>query len=64
MRETELWARLRAVLGNAYAAVWADSVVHADLGGRTVVEALAAGLPVKRIWLVAGASLDIPEHLR
>jgi len=64
MRETELWSRLGAVLGAGYAPVWADSVVHADLGGRTVSQALAAGVPVKRIWLAACAILEVPEHLR
>lgn len=64
MRETELWARLRGLLGAAYAAAWAESVVHADLGDRTVSQALAAGVEVKRIWRVASASLEVPEHLR
>ena len=63
MRETELWTRLRQALGAGYAPTWADSVVHADLGGLTVVQALGEGLPVKRIWLAASASLEIPEHL-
>jgi len=57
VRETELWTRLRALLGETYAPVWADSVVHADLGGRTVTtfdyaqkadaESLAAQLKAK-----------------
>lgn len=64
MRETELWTRLRALLGEAYAPIWADSVVHADLGGRTVTQALADGLPVRRIWLAACANLDVPESER
>ena len=64
MRETELWARLRAVLGPGYTATWAESVVHADLGDKTVVQALAAGVPVKRIWAAASAVLEVPEHLR
>ncbi len=64
MRETELWARLRAILGAAYATAWAESVVHADLGDRTVLQALTAGVDVKRIWRVASASLEVPEHQR
>ncbi|MCW5953441.1 MAG: DUF3046 domain-containing protein [Propionibacteriaceae bacterium] len=64
MRETELWTRLRALLGDAYAPVWADSVVHADLGGRTVTQALTDGLAVRRIWLAACQNLDVPESLR
>lgn len=64
MRETELWTRLRALLGDGYASVWADSVVHAQLGGRTVVQALADGIAVRRIWLAACAMLDVPEAQR
>lgn len=64
MRETELWVRLRALLGEVYAPFWADSVVHADLGGRTVSQALSDGLPVRRIWLAACVSLEVPESDR
>ena len=64
MRETELWKRLRALLGEAYAPAWAESVVHADLGGRTVRQALNDGLAVRRIWLAACVSLDVPESER
>lgn len=64
MRETELWVRLRALLGDVYASFWADSVVHADLGGRTVSQALADGLPVRRIWLAACDNLEVPEPQR
>lgn len=64
MRETELWTRLRALLGAAYAPMWADSVVHADLGGCTVVQALAEGLPVRQIWLAVCLNLEVPESQR
>ncbi|MDR1807012.1 MAG: DUF3046 domain-containing protein [Propionibacteriaceae bacterium] len=59
MREQELWARLNAALGAGYAPAWAEQVVLADLGGRTVLEALAAGLPCKRIWRAVWAQLEL-----
>ena len=43
MRHTEFWARMDAALGPAYSHAWADQQVLADLGGRTVTEALDAG---------------------
>ncbi len=43
MRHTEFWARMDAALGPAYSRAWADQQVLAELGGRTVAEALAAG---------------------
>ncbi|MCC2593133.1 DUF3046 domain-containing protein [Tessaracoccus sp. OS52] len=63
MREAELWARLGKVLPDGYAAVWAEQVVLADLGGRTVRESLAAGLPCKRIWRAVWAQLELPQTL-
>jgi len=64
MREAELWQRLVAQLGSGYARVWAEQVVLADLGGRTVSEALAAGVPCKTIWRAAWAHLELPAHDR
>ncbi|MDF1487949.1 DUF3046 domain-containing protein [Tessaracoccus caeni] len=64
MREAEMWARMAEVLPGGYSEVWADQVVLADLGGRTVREALTAGLPCKRIWRAVWAQLELPETLR
>ncbi|MBK8459407.1 MAG: DUF3046 domain-containing protein [Micropruina sp.] len=64
MREAELWLRLTKHLGQGYAPVWADQVVLAELGGRTVREGLAAGLPCKRIWRAVGEILELPAHER
>lgn len=60
VRETELWARMGQHLGPAYAQVWADQTTLADLGGRTVREALAAGVPCKTIWRAVWAALELP----
>ena len=64
MREAELWARLESVLGRDYARTWAQSVVMADLGSRTVMEALDEGLDCKKIWRAAWTQLELPEKLR
>ena len=64
VREAELWSRLESVLPDGYAAVWASQVVLADLGGRTVVEALQAGLPCKRVWRAAWRYLELPATLQ
>ena len=50
MRLTEFWARMEALLGAAYADSYARDQVLATLGGRTVVEALAAGEDAKTVW--------------
>ena len=64
MREAELWSRLEKAVGASYARAWADLVVMSDLGGRTVVEAIAAGLPCKRIWRAVWAQLELPPAER
>lgn len=63
VREVELWERMNEVLPGGYAATWADSVVLEELGSRTVREALAAGLPCKRIWRAVWKQLELPSHL-
>lgn len=64
MREAELRARLAAHLGSGYAPMWADTVVLAGLGQRTVSQALAGGVPCKEIWLAAWESLELPARER
>ncbi|MHB1009575.1 MAG: DUF3046 domain-containing protein, partial [Propionibacteriaceae bacterium] len=50
--------------GKAYAQAWAGQVVLADLGGRTVAEALAAGIDCKQIWRAAWDILELPTRDR
>lgn len=64
MRETELWRRLESHLGPGYAQVWAQQQVMAELDGRTVVEAIAAGLKPKAIWRACWTALELPPHDR
>ena len=64
MRHTEFWARMEDALGPAYARVWADQQVLADLGHRTVSDALAAGETPKRVWRVVWERLELPASER
>lgn len=64
MKETELWARLTQHLGAAYARVWAAQYSLAELRGRTVVEALADGVPCKTIWRAVWTALELPPRDR
>lgn len=64
MRHTELWARLEDALGPAYARSWAATYVLADLGGRTVEQALAAGASPKEVWRAVWTALDLPARER
>jgi Protein of unknown function (DUF3046) len=64
MRHTEFWARLDRVLGLAYSRTWAETFVIADLGGRTVNQALAAGIPPKQVWREVAKALQLPASER
>lgn len=64
MKHTEFWSRMNHALGASYAPVWADQQVLADLGGRTVSEALAAGESPKAVWRAVWAYLELPPSER
>jgi Protein of unknown function (DUF3046) len=64
VKETELWQRLRLHLGAGYFRVWASEYSLAALGQRTVVEALADGVPCKIIWRAVWAALELPARER
>ena len=64
MKETELWARLRTHLGEGYYRVWAAEFSLADLGQRTVSEAIRDGFPSKDIWRAAWQALELPASER
>lgn len=64
MRHTELWDRMDTALGPAYARSWAEQHVLAELGGRTVMEALAAGEEPKQVWRAVWKTLGLPPRER
>lgn len=64
MRHTEFWERMESALGRGYSRAWAHEHVIADLGGRTVEEALAAGEQPKVIWRAVWATLGLPASDR
>ena len=64
MRLTVFWDRMNSQFGNEYAASVAQDYVLADIGGRTVNQALADGIPVKNIWQAVCDAFDVPDSLR
>jgi hypothetical protein len=64
VKHTEFWSRMEDALGDAYAHSWASMYVLAELGGRTVDEALAAGVPPKEVWRAVWAALELPAKER
>jgi hypothetical protein len=51
-------------LGHGYAQVWADSHVMSSLGGRTVNQALDAGIDPKTVWRAVHAERSLPPSDR
>jgi hypothetical protein len=51
-------------LGSGYAQVWAQQQVLAELAGRTVAEALAAGVPPRQVWRAVCQQLELPASER
>lgn len=66
MRLTEFWARLEEVFGPGYAASVAQDQVLAQLGDRTITQALAAGEDAVQVWraVVAAYPDRVPARLR
>ena len=64
VRLTEFWKRMRAQFGDTYAESVAHDHVLAQLGGRTVDQALADGEAVKNIWRAVCDGFRIPENQR
>ena len=55
---------MEGALGAGYARSWAQLQVLGELGGRTVEEALAAGVPPKTVWRAVWAHLQLPPRER
>lgn len=51
------------VFGATYSRSWAADYALADLAGRTVNQALAAGVSAKEVWRAVCAHVDVPTHL-
>jgi hypothetical protein len=62
MRLTDFWNRMDERFGATYArSVAAD--YRLPLLGRTIDEAIAAGVETKEIWQAVCAEFDMPAHL-
>ena len=64
VRLTMFWDLMREQFGDRYAASVAKDHVLADLGSRTVDQALADGVEPKLIWQAVCRAFEVPEHRR
>jgi Protein of unknown function (DUF3046) len=66
VRLTDFWARLDQVFGPGYATSVARDQVIAELDGRTIDQALRAGVETAAVWraVVAAYPERVPTKLR
>jgi hypothetical protein len=64
MRVSEFWRAVDQVFGEAYGSVVTRDVVLEGLGGRSAVDALAAGIDARRVWDALCDSQDVPMDRR
>lgn len=64
VRLTDFWERMDALFGPDYARSWARDYSLAALDGRTVEQAIAAGIETREIWEAVCGVVDVPSLLR
>jgi Protein of unknown function (DUF3046) len=64
VRLTVFWDQMNAQFGEDYAASVAKDYVLADVGGRTVNQALADGVAAKDIWRAVCDAFNVPDSIR
>jgi hypothetical protein len=64
VRLSEFWIRMDDHFGAGYARSVAHDHVLQVLGGRTVDQALAAGIPAKQVWRAVCTEFEVPARKR
>ena len=64
MRKSEFTLAMSDEFGEAYGRVIAHDLVLEALGSRTADQAIAAGLPMREIWLAVCDAQDVPVNRR
>ncbi|WP_040339890.1 DUF3046 domain-containing protein [Candidatus Blastococcus massiliensis] len=64
MRLQEFWSRVDELFGSARAQSVTRDHVFSALGGRTALDAIDAGVPVRRVWLAICEAYDVPPKER
>jgi Protein of unknown function (DUF3046) len=60
----EFWTRLDRQFGAMRAHSVARDHVFAALGGRSAIDAIDAGLPVRKVWLAICEEYEVPPKER
>lgn len=64
MRLQDFWSRMDSQFGSMRAQTVARDHVFGVLGGRSALDAIEAGVPVRRVWLAICDEYDVPPKER
>jgi Protein of unknown function (DUF3046) len=64
VRLQDFWSRMHGQFGSVRAETVARDHSFGSLGGRSAVEAIDAGLPVRQVWLAVCDEFDVPRKER
>ncbi|WP_091537830.1 DUF3046 domain-containing protein [Modestobacter sp. DSM 44400] len=64
MRLQEFWTRMHELFGSMRAESVARDHVLSAVGGRTAVEAIEAGVALRKVWLAICEEYDVPPKKR
>lgn len=64
MRVSEFWSLMDDEFGTGYARSLGRDLVLTDVGGRSALEALEAGIDPKAVWLAVCDAKDVPLQRR
>ena len=64
MRLQEFWSRLDGQFGSMRAQCVARDHIFSAIGGRTALEAIDAGVPVRKVWLAICEEYEVPAKER
>jgi hypothetical protein len=64
VRLQEFWNRMREQFGSMRAESVARDHIFSSLGGRTAVDAIDAGEPVRKVWLAICEEFEVPRKVR
>ena len=60
----EFWSRLDRQFGPMRAQSVSRDHLFSELGGRSAVDAIDAGVPVRKVWLAICEAYDVPPKER
>jgi hypothetical protein len=64
VRLSEFWRAVTDEFGEVYGRALVRDLVLSELGDLSAERAIAAGVPVRDIWLALCSAMDVPEQHR